>query len=423
MFERVVVVGAGIAGLGAVVAAMPRGAEVRLLDPSLGASALAGGAVDDLPWEQLERAGELLGTIPVAAALEPEIEAFLQAFGLWELAKPGAPLCRLATEAGRIRSARGRDRALLDLGALPDGARVVLPRVARPEWDADALGPALSAERYAREHDLRFDAVEAKILRFVGEERVASAELASRHDEPARLGWLGDRLRETLTLERQQGRRVDALLLGPWLGSDAPRAAALGEALGMAVGEILSGVGSAPGQRFEAARDRLLGALGVQREPRRALAVRAVDAVLEVETDGGAPPIVTDRVVLALGGLAGGGIRYAPPELDAGADEPVAARVPFQLSLEAPVGLAAFGRRLDIVASVNGPTLDEQAWPTDADPSLLEAVGVACHGSMAAERIYAAGDVVADRPRTRLAALRSGLLAGAAAAGEPGAIR
>ena len=420
MFERVVVIGAGIAGLSAVHAALPRGAEVKLIDGPPGASALAGGAVDDQPWEQVERACELLGASPVAGPVAPEIEAFVQALGVWELCRPGAPLCRLATEAGRIRLARGRDRALLDLAGLPRGARVLLPRVARPEWDADALGRALSEEPYARDHELRFEAVTATMLRLVGEERVVSAELAARHDQPARLEWLAERLRETLGLERQAERRVDAVLLGPWLGAEAPRAAALAEKLGVPVGEILSGVGSAPGQRFEAARDRMLGARGVQREARRALSVRAVEAELRIEAEGAGVALVADRLVLATGGVAGGGIRYAPPERDAGADEPPAARVPFVLSLAAPVALAAFGRRLEIVGSVHGPALDESAWPTGADPSLLECVGIACHGPVAAERIYAAGDVVADRPRTRLEAVRSGLRAGAAAAGEPG---
>jgi glycerol-3-phosphate dehydrogenase subunit B len=312
---------------------------------------------------------------------------------------------------------------MLDLAALPGGARVVLPRVARPAWEADALARTLSAERYARERELRFDAVEATVLRFGGERRVAAAELAARHDEPARLDWLAERLREALGLERKAGRRVDAILLGAWLGAEAPRAAALSEVVGVPVGEILSGVGSAAGHRFEAARDRMLVALGVQREPRRVLDLRAVGAELRVATDAEVTPVSCDRAVLAIGGLAAGGVRYVPPERDAGPDELPAARIPFELSLDAPVGLAAFGRRLEIVSSIHGPVLDDGAWPTGADPGLLETVGVACHGPIAADRIYAAGDVVADRPRTRLEAARSGLRAGAAAAGEPGAIR
>jgi pyruvate/2-oxoglutarate dehydrogenase complex dihydrolipoamide dehydrogenase (E3) component len=49
-------------------------------------------------------------------------------------------------------------------------------------------------------------------------------------------------------------------------------------------------------------------------------------------------------------------------------------------------------------------------------------VGVHCDGVQAGDRIFAAGDVVADKPRTLLQAVFSGVRAGAAAAGEPGAV-
>lgn len=422
MFERVVVIGAGLAGLAAVHAAVPRGGEVRLVDPSFGSSALSGGAVDDVPWESVALACEALGLGPVARALPAEVEPFVQALGLWALPKEGEPLCQLATEAGRIRLARGRDRALLDLGRLPFGARLILPRVPRPEWEADLLARALREDPYARSQGLHIEAVDAKLLRFVGEDRISAADLAQRHDEPARREWLADRLQETVRAERNAGRSVDGILLGPWLGAAAPRAEELSDRVGMALGEILSGVGSAAGQRFEVARDRMLGALGLEREPRRALAVRRQDGELFVHTDEPPSPMTADRVVLAIGGLAGGGLRYCPAELEAQPDEPARARMAFGLSLEAPVGLRANGRRLEVVGSVHGPALDEDGWPGGTEPGLLESVGIAATGPLAAPGIYVAGDALADRPRTKLEAVRSGLRAGAAAAGEPGRI-
>ena len=107
---------------------------------------------------------------------------------------------------------------------------------------------------------------------------------------------------------------------------------------------------------------------------------------------------------------------------------PIAGAPPFHLSLEAEVQMQAACRPLDVVSSLSGPALDEQAWPVDADPGLLEAVGVACDGLQVSRRsadglplhLYAAGDVVADVPHTTLQAVFSGIRAGAAAAGEPG---
>lgn len=415
MFERVTVVGAGAAGLAAVWAAARRGAEIRLFDAGVGASGLGGGAVDDQPWEQVARAAQVLMHSPAAGPLPPSVRLFATELDLWRLGDQGNPLVRLATEAGRVRLARGCDRALLDLSRLPAGARVLLPRASRSEWDADALARALGADAYADSRRLSFVPVDARILEYVGEDRIAAAELASRHDDPARLGWLGERLREMLA----RHGHADAVLLGPWLGADRPRSGALSELAGVRVGEILGGVGSAAGLRFEAARLRMLSSVGVTLEPCRATAVRRVEDGFEVALDG-AEPAASDAVVLALGGLVSGGVRFDPPEQSAGLDMAAAARCSFQLSLSAPVRLQVDGRALDVGSSINGPALDQLAWPSDADPGYLELVGVACDGEQCGERLFAAGDVVADRPRTLLQAVHSGIRAGAAAAGEPG---
>jgi glycerol-3-phosphate dehydrogenase subunit B len=86
------------------------------------------------------------------------------------------------------------------------------------------------------------------------------------------------------------------------------------------------------------------------------------------------------------------------------------------------VAIQAQGQHLDLVGSLHGPALDATAWPRDADPGFLEAVGARCDGLALGPRIFAAGDVVADKPRTILQAAFHGIHAGAAAAGEPGAI-
>jgi glycerol-3-phosphate dehydrogenase subunit B len=415
MFERVAVVGAGAAGLSACWAAAPRGAELRLFDGSVGASCLAGGAVDDRPWEQVARASEVLAQAAIAGPLPHSLLAFSNELGLWRLPDEGAPLPRLATEAGRTRLARGYDRALLDLSSLAPGSRIVLPRVPRAEWDADSLARSLTADGYAVSRSLRFEAVDAKVLKHVGEDRIAAAELASRHDDDARRQWLSRRLGDFLSSET----RVDAMLLGPWLGADRPRAEALSETLGVPVGEILSGVGSAAGMRFESARLDMLSRVGVEIEPRSVTALRRKSGEYELRFEQG-DPVQTDAVVLAIGGVAAGGVVFEAPEHRAGQDMARAGGVPFRLSLDAKVDLQAYGRRIDVVGSMFGPPLDDVAWPVDADPAYLESVGVACDGVVVRDALFAAGDVMADRPRTLLQAVFSGILAGAAAGGEPG---
>jgi glycerol-3-phosphate dehydrogenase subunit B len=415
----VLIAGAGIAGLAAAFQARRAGCDVTVVAHHPGASELGSGAVDDVPWERMQNAARTLGVLPAPRPIAPEVAEFARSLGCWDL--PAQSRTWIATAAGRIRPARGRDRALLDLGALERGD-VLLPRVDRAGWDADAIAAGLAAEPFARSRQIRFVAVDLPVLRFEEEHRIPDGDLAARHDDAARLGWLAARLLEGI------GRRgpASAVLLGPWLGMRAARAEALAQAVGVPVGEVLVGVGSPAGLRFEAARDRLLREIGARVCRDRVVSVDGEDGGLSVTLAREKAPIVVDAMVLSVGGLAGGGVRYVPPEHDAVADLPPGGRIPFVLSLRAGVGLCAQITKvapalaqapLGITSSLHGPELDLLAWPSDGQLGALESVGVCCDGVRAASGISAAGDVIAGRPRTVLAAVSSGLAAGSASAG------
>jgi len=372
---------------------------VTVVSDRPGASALSGGAVDDLPWEQQLRAARSLGIPLPARPMAPEVAEFAGALGIWDMR--ATALAWIATVAGRIRPARGRDRALLDLAPL-EGGCVLLPRADRAGWDADSIAAGLTDEPFARARRIRFFAVDLPVLRFDDERRIPDGDLAARHDDEARIGWLAARLREGI------GRRgrASAVLLGPWLGARAARAEALSKAAGVPVGEALIGVGSPAGLRFEAARDRLLRSIEARVVRDRVVRVDGDGARQAVTLAGSEEPILADAVVIAIGGLAGGGIAYAPPEHQGGADLPPGGRVPFELSLRAGVTLST-----GITSSLHGPELDLTAWPSDGRDGALERVGVRCDGARAAPGIAAAGDVIAGRPRTVLEAVISGLAA------------
>jgi glycerol-3-phosphate dehydrogenase subunit B len=403
---RLVVVGAGVAGLAAAWSGRRAGREVTVVSKGAGASALGGGAVDDVPWEQLQRAARLLGDAAQARPLADDARAFVDELALWDV--PATTRVRLATVAGRIRPARGRDRAMLDLAKLA-GAIVLVPRADRAGWDADAVAAALRADPYALAHRITFRATDAAVLRFDDEHRIGDGDLAGRHDDPVRAGWLAERLRAALVVSPQAG----AILLGPWLGAAAPRAEALSRSLGLPVGEALVGAGSPAGLRFEAARDRMLEAIGARRVRDRVTAVNLDGGKLSLALERDGVALVADAVVLAIGGLVGGGVIYAPPEHGAGRDLPPSGKVPFDLSLRAPVTLSLGGpRRMEIVASMHGPELDVTAWPIEGRPGALESVGVRCEGTRAGDGIHAAGDAVAGRARTLLEAVTAGIAAG-----------
>lgn len=431
--STVLVIGDGVAGTAAAWRAAREGAAVTLVAGGAGASLLAPGAVDDRPWESVARAARALGAEMRARALDDGLTAFAEALDLWRLPREGEPLPLLATMAGCLRPARGHDRALLDLGALA-GATIAVPRADRVGWDADALAAAWGDDPFARRLEIRFVPLHVSLLRFADEQRISDADLAARHDDSARLGWFADRLRESFA---RAGKTPRAVLLGPWLGLDSPAASALAERLGIAAGEALAGAGSPAGLRLARARDRLLAGTTIRRvharvrtltlglEPKRGEAKRGEDRRPSLLVEGDDDALRADRVVLACGGLVGGGLRYDPLDIHAGADVPESNAPPFRFSFElVPTSagrpyFAAGGARIGIASSMFGLDLDLSAWPSPGRPGLLESVGVACdEAGIAAPALAAAGDAVADRPRTMLIAIESGLRAGAWAAGK-----
>lgn len=401
----VIVIGAGVAGTAAAWSAKRHdaGSEVTIVTSGPGASEMGSGAIDLLPWEQAARAAAAIDVALPAAPIGDDARAFVEALQIWDV--PRDRNAAVATLAGVVRPARGRDRALLDVAAIRE-SKVIVPRVDRAAWDADALAAWLSASAHAQKHKLVFEAVDAPLVRFEDEHRIGDGDLAMRHDDPDRLRWLADRLRDVLARHPGAG----GVLVGPWLGASSPRAEALTALVGAPVGEALAGVSIAPGLRFAASRDRLLTSLGVRVAHARATKVASREGLIEVSL-GEDNVISASSVVLAVGGIAGGGIAYAPLDREAGGDLPRDVHAPYALSLRADVALAP-----KIKSSIHGPELDLLAWPSADAPSDLEQAGVACDGERAGEGIWAAGDVVAGRPRTVLSAVIAAIRAGSAAA-------
>lgn len=397
MSTKHVVIGAGAAGTAAAWALRREGRDVLVLDGGLGASGLGGGAVDDVPWEEVARAERALDAAAPAGPVDAAVRTFAEELGLWSLPERGRLL--VATTAGRVRPARGADAALLDLGALA-GLRIGIPRAERAGWDADSLARGLAAEPAVRARSLELKPIDATLFRHRGDDAFPDAELAGLVDDPAHLAWLAERLREAL--ERTP---VDALLLGPWLGLDAGRAAALSARVGVPVGEALSATAATAGLRFERARDRLLARSGAKVERARVAALAPRDERLELRLADGST-LRADEVILALGGVAGGGVVYEPSERAAGRDLPTRARLPFRLSLDGELPLRLGETELDVGGSLFGLDLDEGLWPAGPLGGPLERVGLEVR-PMRGVRVV--GDLVASRPRTLLVAVASAL--------------
>jgi glycine/D-amino acid oxidase-like deaminating enzyme len=398
----VVVIGAGAAGTAAALAARRSGAPVTVVDRGAGATVLSTGAIDFLPWESR-------GSAPLSPDVGPVLDE-LESFVVPDRA------ATLATTAGILRPAQGHDAALIDV-APSRGRRVAVVRCRRPQWDADALAAAWGPD---------FAPLDVPVLRYRDEDRIPDVDFAERHDEAARLDWLAGRLRESLA----QGGWA-AVVLPPSLGVDRPRAVALSERVGVPCGEALARPGVS-GLRFERARDRALARAGVKRIRARVTSVEAAGGRWRVTSEDAT--LEAAAVVFAIGGLIAGGLEYAPSEATLATALPAVALPPVRLGLRAPVTITADGRPLDLPSSLFGIAPEDLAWPF-ADAPLLDRVGlgVGADGALppepsSATGLYAAGDVVADAPRTWGAALVGGVVAGAAAARQaltdsPGAAR
>ncbi len=380
----VVVVGDGAAGLGAALQAFKSGHAVHVISGGTGASALAPGALDLAPWE--DAAGD--------EAIAPGALSLLSELGLYRVPLEGGVL--LATSSGILRPARGADGALLDLSRIARGA-VLVPKVEHQSWDATALARSWADTDIARARGLDFVAAPATLLRFREERARLDAEIAERHDDPVRLEWLAERIRDALA----KGGPYGAVLLPPWLGVDAPRAEQLSARVGIPCGEAASALASSPGQRFERARDRALAGLTRTRAWVERVVHTAPFWTLSLE---GARPVEASAVILAAGGQVGGGIAMSHD-------------LSLRPAIEAPGTFGAHGRPLSHAGSPFGPPPESLAWPFAHDPALERAgllVDAAYRVRGAPSGLFACGDVAADRARTWLQAWTSGVQAAAA---------
>ncbi|MDP9002937.1 MAG: FAD-dependent oxidoreductase [Myxococcota bacterium] len=384
------VVGAGVAGTAAALAAARAGARVTLVDGGTGASTLATGALDAVPWQSASAQ---------RAPIAPLTRVMLDALGGYTLPEGGA---RLLTTSGVVRPARGHDTALLDVEPLErKGIGVVA--CDRPGWDAKAL---------ARGWGGNYVIVDAVMMRHVDEHVLPDADFATRHDDDARLRWLAERLREALARVHSG---VSALVLPPCLGVERQRARTLSDLVGVRCGEAIALPGGPAGLRFERARDRALAASDVERVRGRLTRVARKEDRWSLAMEGG-PSAQCDAVVLATGGLIGGGIEYAPGESVLASAVPPFARPPFRLTVDAPMTLGADGSELRLPSTLFGTPPESITWPFNRD-AIMDRVGVLTDEVGRASRgLFVAGDLRADRPRTWLDVLATGIAAGAAAA-------
>ncbi len=375
---KLVVVGGGFAGVAAAWRGRQLGAEVSLFHARAGASELSSGALDLEPWPTAVR----------ARPLAPELEGFLAAF---ELEAPASRWVVVATCAGTLRPARGRERALLDLAPFA-GQTIAVLDLGRHDFDAEALAQAWSEAAWARSTATRFRAVPLELP--------GAPSQVSGYDFAQTLAATEQR-RALSHAASARLREEAAVLMGPWSTLEPGGDVEWERWLGRPVGETCSPPGGVAGARFERQRARVLEAAGVSVSAREVEALTPEGEVVLVDGER----VRADAVVLALGGVVAGGIVLGPP----GPEH--AGGAAFRLGVRAEAEFELDGVKLDGASTLHG--IDFTARGLGA----LERVGVACQGAALSghRRVFAAGELRAGEPRTALHAMLSGLRAAQAA--------
>jgi anaerobic glycerol-3-phosphate dehydrogenase len=379
------VVGGGFAGLAAAWALSTRGRQVVLTWDGPGASSLYSGALDRSEW----------GGPPDPRPLSRDAEAFVAALGCW--APPPVVSARLATSAGVLRPARCHDRALLDLEP-QRGRRISVVDFGRPGWDAEGLARAWSGSAWARGTRTEFRALPVQAPDPEALRWLPPSDLAERCDDPTWSSALAEQLQPA-------GDGESPLLLGPWLGLRPQSIARLRELVRRPIGETLSDPGGAAGFRFELARDAWLEGSSVRVLRGEVHSVRRSESGFEVwgswpsGSESKPIPVNVSEVILALGGVVGGGIRFLSGPGPSGRS--------FSLSVDTPLGLRLSGREVTLQSGALGADLQLLGL------AALEAVGLSVDEQQLAQApdLYAVGDVVADRPRCALEAIYAGIAA------------
>jgi hypothetical protein len=375
---RVVVLGAGFAGVAAALSARRAGATVTVVHQGSGGSALYAGVVD----------GELEPRDDTERAALTELG---RALGLRLHAKT-----LIASREGVVRPAAGADRALLDLSLLA-GRRIGVIDVPRDDWDGRLLVRSFSESIWARQTGTRFELVPLELLEKGYQRRVSAFDFASSFERPERPGWLVE------LLKAHKG--PDAWLFGPWLGVTQDLSSQLSTGAGVPVGEVTSPPGGAAGARFELRRDQLLRALEVEVLVERVQRVVPGEAKVTLSLGDGRE-LEADALVVASGGFVSGAIELKGA---LSGSEPAG----FELSIQGLPRLQMRGELGHPVSSLFGVDLAARG------RAVLERIGLPVDRQGALPglpRVFAAGDVTAPQTPSVGHALSSGLSAGAAAA-------
>ncbi len=303
---RVVIVGGGFAGASAADVLCAHGILVTLITGAPGASAMTSGAFDVQSWTDHDGPGSLQGEEGEWA------EDFLKRLLLLPQRDTKGGKEWVATGAGVIRPTTRAGALILGLGPF-SGRRIGVARFLGPGFSSQHLEREYRDSPFARETGTQFCVVD-----------LPSVFSASDHDLPAgATSHLLEseeacaRLAQGLSFVERCDPELSAVLLPPCFGARFSFPAEFP----LPVGEILSGPEGAFGERVSVALSSFLeespGKVvqgNVSSVDRRGADIEITTSLVSEDGSGHfSERHLTDALILAPGGLIGGGIRIHPP--------------------------------------------------------------------------------------------------------------
>lgn len=309
--KRVLVVGGGVAGTVAALAAKEAGAEVQLAARAPGASALCGGLVE-VANDPLGRAVPAVEAATALATRHPShpygrlrarLDRLPAALSLLRsrlapLFVPGeeSPTERFATTLGGLRAA-ALAHAAQAVGALRPGRHIGVGwfRNQPAILDGELVAAGL------REAGLDARACGLDYLNREEQLSWSAFELARWLDRPGEARRFGESIQRAQT-------QVDLLLLPPLLGLERHEEvfAELSQQAGVPCAELVAGTPSVPGLRLQRALERALAAAGI--ELARGDVGKLTESRVRLTGEGGGEELTFDEVVVASGRFVGGGV-------------------------------------------------------------------------------------------------------------------
>ena len=292
MSERLIVVGAGLAGLSACAQALMEKWNVTLIDGGAGASAMMSGAADLYPWKRQESVvhreeGRLSQRLESA-------EMFLRSLKTF---RPGTN--HVITGASLIRPTRAVGRGVLGLKEFA-GKLIGIADVRRSDFRAAQISSDLSSQPWATATGTRFQSVQVRNVFSEHELDYPQAHFARLLDKERR-----PRFAAQLVKIKEETPEIAALVVGPWLGERGAD-----EDWILPVGETLSPPDGSFGVRFELDRAAWISRNEVEFISGEVNQVRRAGSEISVVSkskDGMVQEFFCDAVVVATGGLIGGG--------------------------------------------------------------------------------------------------------------------